>query len=253
VRAFAFVLGVICGGPAILVLSWAYPGIWLPLALGGVVAALLLGFPVLARHPMTAPYVATFALTVIIVWIRSGPTTSRRSALAVSVLLLTLLVFALAWLALRFFLTRPEERRLAFPFAAMLLLACFVARLSGGAGGADPMLTWFQSALGLSDEAAYVAVLVVRKTIHFTFYGLFAWTALRAAWMVAGPPRAAAILALSLALTLALFDELRQASSPGRTGSLWDVALDMSGAGAFVGLASRRAQRKAVPGGSLQG
>ncbi len=251
-RGVVFVIGMLIGGGLLLAMAWAYPGIWLPLAMGCAAASLLMGFPALARQPLTAPFAAAFVLTVPLVWLRSGSASPRTSAQGVSGLFFVLLGLVLVWLAFRFFRAQPSERPLAMPLAALLLFACAIARLSGSGGAADPMLAWFRSVLGLSPEAAGVAVVVLRKTVHFTFYGLFAWIALRAARMAEGERRAAAVLALSLALSLAAFDELRQSVSPGRTGSIWDVALDMTGAVAFVGISTRRRQRHEALGGSLQ-
>jgi VanZ family protein len=39
---------------------------------------------------------------------------------------------------------------------------------------------------------------------------------------------------LLMVLCLASFDELRQTTAPNRTGSAWDVTLDMTGATVFA-------------------
>ena len=56
---------------------------------------------------------------------------------------------------------------------------------------------------------------------------LLTWRALLASTRAA--PLRPALLTLAWVLSVATVDEIRQASSPGRTGSAWDVALDLSG------------------------
>jgi VanZ family protein len=70
----------------------------------------------------------------------------------------------------------------------------------------------------------------LRKGAHVGGYGLLAlltWRALRARpHPVTLRP---ALLALAWVLTVGALDEIRQASTPGRTSSAWDVALDVCG------------------------
>ena len=72
----------------------------------------------------------------------------------------------------------------------------------------------------------------VRKTAHFTEYAVLAFMTMRALvnagyrmkrlWLSAA--------GVGLALLIACIDEFNQAFEPSRTGSPWDVALDVSGA-----------------------
>jgi len=86
----------------------------------------------------------------------------------------------------------------------------------------DPILRWLFPAL----TAASVDVChnLIRKAAHFTEYGVLFWL------LVRGPMVRRPYLALMLCVVYALTDEGHQAFVPGRTASLYDVALDSTGA-----------------------
>jgi VanZ family protein len=65
---------------------------------------------------------------------------------------------------------------------------------------------------------------LVRKLGHFTEYGIFLLVLIR------GPLKEHAVLALGICVFYALSDEFHQIFVPLRTPSLYDVALDSSGA-----------------------
>jgi VanZ family protein len=128
--------------------------------------------------------------------------------------------------------------------ALLPLFACcwLVAFFSSSTGAAGHMLSFAMRHLGLSRPSAEELVLVVRKTIHFCFYGTLAVFAFRAAR--AGGLKSALAYALLFALAHASFDELRQSSYSDRTGSFWDVLLDMGGAVTFAGVAQATGRTK---------
>jgi VanZ family protein len=66
--------------------------------------------------------------------------------------------------------------------------------------------------------------MLVRKLAHFTEYGILFWLLIR------GPMAERPYLALMLCVVYALTDEGHQVFVPGRTASLYDVALDSTGA-----------------------
>ncbi len=86
----------------------------------------------------------------------------------------------------------------------------------------DPILRWLFPAL----TAASVDIChnLIRKAAHFTEYGVLFWL------LVRGPMVRRPYLALMLCVVYALTDEGHQAFVPGRTASLYDVALDSTGA-----------------------
>jgi VanZ family protein len=97
----------------------------------------------------------------------------------------------------------------------------------------DPILLWLISSL--SGPSLGVAHALVRKSAHFTEYGILCWLLIR------GPMAERPFLALMLCVAYALLDEGHQVLVPGRTASLYDVALDSTGAafGGFLRAAIR--------------
>jgi VanZ family protein len=65
---------------------------------------------------------------------------------------------------------------------------------------------------------------LIRKAAHFTNYGILFWLLIR------GPMARRPYTALALCVCYAFLDEGHQILVPGRTPSLYDVALDSSGA-----------------------
>ncbi len=86
----------------------------------------------------------------------------------------------------------------------------------------DPLLRW--SIPGITAAAVEVCHMLVRKCAHFTEYGILFWLLIR------GPMKDRPYLALLLCVLYALSDEGHQIFVPGRTASLYDVALDSTGA-----------------------
>ena len=130
----------------------------------------------------------------------------------------------------------------ATPFAAFTVLVALVSYFSSGHGGADSMMNWYER-YGLTEAQAHLLTLAFRKTVHFTFYGTVGVTA---SWVAraSGAERVeVARTALLAALAVASFDELRQAAYANRSGSAWDVALDLAGAAAFLGLSEWRRRK----------
>jgi VanZ family protein len=90
----------------------------------------------------------------------------------------------------------------------------------------DPILLWLHPSL--SGASLLMAHALVRKCAHFTEYGVLYCL------LVRGPMAGRPYLALMLCAAYALCDEGHQIFVPGRTPSLYDVALDTTGA-AFGG------------------
>lgn len=84
------------------------------------------------------------------------------------------------------------------------------------------MLRWLLP--GISPASVDVCHALIRKCAHFSEYGVLFWL------LVRGPMHDRPYLALGLCVVYALVDEGHQTFVPGRTGSLYDVALDSSGA-----------------------
>jgi len=86
----------------------------------------------------------------------------------------------------------------------------------------DPILRWLLPTI--TAPAVEVCHTLIRKAAHFTEYGVLFWL------LVRGPMAQRPYLALMLCVVYALTDEGHQAFVPGRTASLYDVALDSTGA-----------------------
>jgi VanZ family protein len=103
--------------------------------------------------------------------------------------------------------------------------------------GADrtsrPLRWFFESIFGPVSTAHWEAIHhMIRKTGHFTGYGLLGLAWLRSWWMTL--PRSMflvdALLAFLGTAMTASADEFHQSFLPNRTGTPWDVLLDCSGA-----------------------
>lgn len=139
--------------------------------------------------------------------------------------------------------TWPRRTRASAVWMLCALAMVFtVGALSGQGGGADRMAEWLARLLHITVEQATPIVFYLRKTIHLSFYGFMACSSLWAGWHGGLYAEKAAAYGLSLALLLASFDELRQARVIGRSGSPWDVGLDVLGALLFLALAWRIAR-----------
>ncbi|HUY19820.1 MAG TPA: VanZ family protein [Candidatus Binataceae bacterium] len=90
---------------------------------------------------------------------------------------------------------------------------------------------------GVSGSTQALIHLIIRKTAHFGAYTIFFLV------LVSGPLRGRPYWALLVCLALASADETHQIFVPGRTASIYDVAIDFSGAifGRFLyfGISSR--------------
>lgn len=112
--------------------------------------------------------------------------------------------------------------------------AVFIGGLSNSSGSPGHLHEQIAAWLHISPEQAWHLVVGVRKTIHFSAYGLATLAAYR--WSTAnGAP--GLWRGIAFTLPLACFDEFRQHFATGREGSPWDVALDMAGAATFLFIA----------------
>jgi VanZ family protein len=77
---------------------------------------------------------------------------------------------------------------------------------------------------GIKPSTQALIHLIIRKTAHFGAYTVFFLV------LIGGPLRRRPGWALLICLALASLDETHQLFVPGRTASLYDVAVDFSGA-----------------------
>lgn len=128
---------------------------------------------------------------------------------------------------------------LLFVLAAMLI----IGTLSGSTGSGSLVVHWFVNTFHIDWPTAKKVVLIGRKCIHFTFYGLAAYGGFWAGWHAKMHREVCAAFGLGTALFLGSFDESRQFLAIGRTGSPWDVGIDMCGAAFFSWIAFLKAKR----------
>jgi VanZ family protein len=137
----------------------------------------------------------------------------------------------------------PRRRRLLVAWGLFVAFSLFVLFLGGSRFNAQetsgilaPLLQLLFPDLNASDR--YLLHLKVRKVAHVIEYAVLGLLALRATFVTFRTAMARiAATALLLAALVATTDEIRQAFLENRTGSWRDVVLDVSGAGAAVGLA----------------
>ena len=86
----------------------------------------------------------------------------------------------------------------------------------------EPILRWIWPSASRSSISLTHGL--IRKTAHFCNYAALFWLLIR------GPMAGRPYAALALCVAYAMLDEGHQIFVPGRTASLYDVALDSSGA-----------------------
>ena len=106
---------------------------------------------------------------------------------------------------------------------------------SFGAANTGGVLAWVLRSFHIPITSRRFVLLhgMIRKSAHFTAYGLLSALFFRASRGEVGERRwrwTWAVLALLVSLITASADELHQHFTPGRTGAISDVGLDMLGA-----------------------
>lgn len=109
----------------------------------------------------------------------------------------------------------------------LIFMTWAVGFFSGRSGGADRMVSTFDF-LHLTVAQLDTLIMVIRKTIHLTFYGGLTWLFATSPWPEQLPRRALVGFSVALPLAIAVSDEFRQSMMPNRQGSLSDVVVDMS-------------------------
>ena len=122
-------------------------------------------------------------------------------------------------------------------YAPLVFWIALILFFSGSRGSVDetsgffrPLLEFFFPSLTPEETILYYGY--VRKFLHFTVYAILGLLAFRA--FSASSSRHALLTALLISLAVALIDEFIQFLNPGRTGSLYDVAIDMAGAVSMI-------------------
>jgi VanZ family protein len=122
--------------------------------------------------------------------------------------------------------------RLAKLWLPVLLWAALILSASNDSFSSNESRGWLETVLG-RDFPEFVNF-ALRKAGHVFFYGVLGALAFRADRRV--------FVAAGVVLLVASVDEYRQSLSMTRSGTPWDVLLDVCGALVFI-LAIRRARR----------
>ncbi len=228
-----FGLAIVVGGLAFA--SFYTPYVWMPLAYVCILCAWLGTLPLIRERRAATPIALCLLVGVTLVWIRSEGLLSIgwKQVTNSSLLLAWWAGLLLSLVALVAVLRGKLGVRWGW-LLTLLLMAGLVAQTSNAKAGAGMMVHWAMAHLHWNQAYAEEIVAIVRKTIHFMFYGLVGFTAWRAAGQMQAKRPEQFKFAIGAALILASFDELRQTTQMGRGGSLWDVLLDLAGASAAL-------------------
>lgn len=130
----------------------------------------------------------------------------------------------------------PRSLWLGLRFWGPPLLWCMAILLFSGDLGSSRrtlglfhwLMSWFPHFSPQEVEAWHVWL---RKLGHVSAYAILYLLFFRAVHLhLALPPGRTCLVALALTLAVAVTDETRQALTPARSGTPWDVGLDMMGA-----------------------
>jgi VanZ family protein len=115
--------------------------------------------------------------------------------------------------------------------AALFILSTSIFSAANTSKIIVPVLQWIFPSASIATVTLMHAL--VRKAAHFTNYAILFWLLIR------GPLKGRPYIALGCCVIYAFLDEGHQIFVPGRGASLYDVALDSSGAlfGRFLNLA----------------
>lgn len=118
---------------------------------------------------------------------------------------------------------------LVFWIAVILIASSNMGSMSNTSRVIRPILEFIFPGYGETELAEIHAF--IRKTAHFTFYGMLGWLAARAfgssTKLLLQKNRI--LFSLSLVITVAAIDETNQSFLPSRTGSVYDVLIDTAG------------------------
>jgi len=244
-RFLAVVLGGAAGLLTLVFIDRFLPGFWAPVAFACGITAVVYSQDWLKKRGFAFWTSSSIGLGVCAGWLASQGLTSRvidfeyLPALGLEFFCVISFVMVLV----KTMRLPKKDRAPGWWIVALIIMGWCVSVGSSSAGGADHMVE-FCVRHGMVRHDAEFVVMVIRKSIHFSFYGSLGLFARNAALSAREKPAAAWRFALLLALAVACFDESRQLSVPGRGASLYDVMLDFSGAVTFNLLSTWRASRR---------
>jgi VanZ family protein len=243
-RLSSFLAGMVLGFGTLAVLNHFVPGVWLPVALAILLGILFSGLPWLFEQARVFwPLLAALSCGIATGWLL---TASGGRWLEIGAAVFGLVALAAGYEAVVAIRARPEPPRVAtWWLVGVIGMIWIVSAASSSYAGAGGMIHWVVSHLGFAPATAQTIVFFIRKTIHFSFYGFLGFATRTSAAKGGVAPIESARFGFTSALLVASFDEMRQSTQPGRTGSFYDVLLDLTGAAAFLVVAHLIASRRA--------
>ena len=130
--------------------------------------------------------------------------------------------------------------------SGMVGLGLLTALFSGPQGGAGKFVYFLEHTLHLSEQAATVVNFVVRKGVHLTVYGSLAASAGLTAGRQGAVKQGVWLAGLSWGLLHSVLDESTQTKTSVRTGTPWDVLLDLVGIVIGLGIVTFVSEQKAA-------
>lgn len=250
-----WLLGAALGGTLVFTVLGVFARLdrqmWMVFALGILLGLIIRCWPNVraeVQWSLTVFYMAGYVATIGGAWVFGVDMTSLSPTLrglalhCQEVAACTAALFALVLIVLAF--TDRKKSRWASPWLlGVVVCSALVALLSGSRGAPGGTAAWLAHLLHIDLGTADAVVFYARKSIHFVFYGSFAWFGLRAAAAAGASTLWAVASAFAIALSHACIDEWRQLYSPGRSGSVRDVLLDLAGMVVFVALATLAGRR----------
>lgn len=119
-------------------------------------------------------------------------------------------------------------------YAPLILWVCVIFLLSSPQGSMSetsriigPLITFFFPEM--PEASRQIIHGYVRKTAHFTEYAMLAFLTARACAATLSLARWRYLVPVASVSAVAFLDEFNQTFLASRTGSIWDVALDISG------------------------
>ena len=232
--AVLFCLGLVAGVSVLFLSTIVVSQLWLPILAGTLLTAIMSASN-WTSPSLRTPFAASIVSGMTVAYLFSTEVSAIRHAHFIVAILELGLALTFCW----GFITAIVSRKIqssavskAVPsLIAVVVMATIVGYASSGNASAGNMVRWI-SGLGFSRTNVEHFVAVLRKTIHFCFYGTFGSLCYRVGFTTDRSRSVAAAMAATFAL--ASFDELRQSSIPSRSGSFTDVLLDISGAVTFV-------------------
>ena len=201
----------------------------------GLVAGL---FPFLKPLQTRLMFVSAYGTAFIWVWATGQP----ASGLGIGRFWLATTVLLVAILAVLTFVQSQSQtsgKKWSWTFLLAVAFGLFVAFVSGPGGEADWLseLVWNVSGLDRSEWRTHIKIVFyIRKSIHFLVYGSAAFVTAWAIWKQGGKLPVCLAAGYGWPLPLAIFDEWNQSHVESRTGTPWDVMIDLFGMTVFLGV-----------------